>query len=615
MNDERKAINKVVRLKRDTDKSIKTKLTEEQRKVQIKKWTTFYRRNIDIYAEERLRIKLRPFQRIMLHLMGRSQVWFGICSRASSKTFIVALFCVCVCLLKPYTEAVITASTIDQGRKMVEQKIKNELIKKLSPILKYLYEQGQIKIKASKDEVEVEFFNGSTIKVLPAMDSSRGARATILVYEECRLLKKGDVDSIFEPMLHPRQSIFLQKEGYSSDKDYYEEGISIYITSARYKAEWYFRLFKKVVVESFVNRKVPYNFFAADIYTSLKYGLKTEGEWAKIRKTSAESDVRMEYLNEAMGEVEDAYFPLELLKKCQRLHKAFRPPTDIEATSNRKSLNREKKHNETRILVVDFAFSTTTNKYEANDNTVIECMSGFYDKGEIVSNLDYLETLSGGQSELTQKRIRELFYDYKADYLLIDLRSGGEIYYNDLTKPYIHPARDKDRWDESGFTVVSDMKYHFLSEAKINELQSRTIDVKAKSVIIPIQGTPDFNDLMWRNLRSAMVDNKMRLLIDEIEFDNELVKRSDYYKMTNRERMLEKLPFTQTEFLVQEAIQLRKEIREGKIKLKEPRSFTKDRIVALGYGNMFFNKLENKLSKEDQVDDFDEEAWKNIIQV
>jgi hypothetical protein len=107
----------------------------------------------------------------------------------------------------------------------------------------------------------------------------------------------------------------------------------------------------------------------------------------------------------------------------------------------------------------------------------------------------------------------------------------------------------------------------------------------------------------------------LRLLIDEIEFENELVKRSDYYKLTNQERMLEKLPFTQTEFLVQEAIQLRKELREGKIKLKEPRSFTKDRIVALGYGNMFFNKLENKMSKEAQADDFDESAWENIIQV
>ena len=96
-------------------------------------------------------------------------------------------------------------------------------------------------------------------------------------------------------------------------------------------------------------------------------------------------------------------------------------------------------------------------------------------------------TKSVSVKELEEKiaRIRELFYDYKADYLLIDLRSGGEIYYNDLTKPYIHPIRDKDKWDKSGFTVVSDMKYHFLSEAKINELQSRAIDVKAKGVIIP----------------------------------------------------------------------------------------------------------------------------------
>ena len=198
MTNERRELNKVIRLKRETEKSTKAKLTEKERITQIKKWTTFYRRNIDIYAEERLRIKLRPFQRIMLHMMGISQVWFGICSRASSKTFVVALYCICTYLLKPYTEAIITASTVDQGRQMVERKIKNELINKLSPILKYMYEQGLMIIKTSKDEVEISFFNGSFIKVLPPIDSSRGQRSTILVYEECRLLKKGDVDSIFE---------------------------------------------------------------------------------------------------------------------------------------------------------------------------------------------------------------------------------------------------------------------------------------------------------------------------------------------------------------------------------------------------------------------------------
>ena len=52
MTNDRKGLNRVIQLKRETEKSTKPKLTEEQRKTQVKKWTTFYRRNIDIYAEE-----------------------------------------------------------------------------------------------------------------------------------------------------------------------------------------------------------------------------------------------------------------------------------------------------------------------------------------------------------------------------------------------------------------------------------------------------------------------------------------------------------------------------------------------------------------------------------
>ena len=61
MADDKKELNKLIQLKRSTEKSTKSKLTKEERITQIKKWTTFYRRNIDIYAEERLRVKLRPF--------------------------------------------------------------------------------------------------------------------------------------------------------------------------------------------------------------------------------------------------------------------------------------------------------------------------------------------------------------------------------------------------------------------------------------------------------------------------------------------------------------------------------------------------------------------------
>lgn len=607
------SIRQVILQKRDTEKSIKRKISPEKRKEQVKRWTTFYRRNLDIYAEERLRIKLRPFQRVMLYMMGISQTWFAICSRGISKTFMVALYSVCICLLKPYSEVVITASTIDQGRKMVEEKIKKELVKKLSPVLSYMYDNGMIVIKTSKDEVIVNFFNGSSIKVLPPLDSSRGERATVLVYEECRLLKKGDVDSIFEPMSHPRQAIFLQKEEYSQDKDYREESISIYITSARYKIEWFWRLFKKVVQESFLDSRVAYNFFAADIFTALKYGMKTEGEWSKIQKSNNDLDLRMEYKNEMVGETEGAYFAFELMRKCQRLHKAFKPLNELDAITGTNLDNKEKKPNEIRIIVVDLAFSNTVKKGGENDNTVIECLSGYYDKGEIVRNLDYLETVAGGESELTQRRIRELLYDYQADYLLLDLRSGGEVVYNNLTKPYRHPIRDGKRWDERGLTVVTDSSYHFVSDAKVEDLRNRTIDPNARPVIIPIQASLDFNDLMWRSLRTDMVDNKVRLLIDDLEFDAEMSKRKDYHKMTSQERVRERLPYVQTEFLINEAINLKQELREGKIKLKEPRSGTKDRIVVLAYGNLFFDKLENKMSKEEQRDDFDESAWANIM--
>jgi hypothetical protein len=58
------------------DKDLKNKRT--------KQWTTFYRRNMNLYATERLRIKLKPFQHIMLYLMGQSDVFFAICSRGLS---------------------------------------------------------------------------------------------------------------------------------------------------------------------------------------------------------------------------------------------------------------------------------------------------------------------------------------------------------------------------------------------------------------------------------------------------------------------------------------------------------------------------------------------------
>ena len=47
-------------------------------------------------------------------------------------------------LLFPYAEIVITSSTIPQATKMVKKKMEDELCKKLSSVLKYYYDNGDI---------------------------------------------------------------------------------------------------------------------------------------------------------------------------------------------------------------------------------------------------------------------------------------------------------------------------------------------------------------------------------------------------------------------------------------------------------------------------------------
>lgn len=606
-------LKEAIRLKNKNETDALRKLSPEEEKIQTKKWTTFFRRNIEIYIEHYLGINLHPFQRIMLHLMGTSQTFFAICSRALGKTFIVGLFCMAKCLLFPYSEVVITASTSDQGAIMVREKIQAELIGKLSHVLKYYYDNGLIEVTTAKDNVGVTFFNGSTIRVLPPIDSSRGPKATIIVYDECRTLKKSDIDSIFEGMTRPRQALYMNKSPYSTDERLQEKAISIYITSARTKAEWFWRHFKKVVENCYKNEVVNYNFFAGDIFLAIKYGLKNMADLAKAKEEWDELDLRMEYYNEMLGEAEGALFTFEDFKRNQKLQKPFYPPTLEQFNLEEIPFFRKKALNETRILVVDFAFAGTTKSGQENDNTAFICMSGFYNQGEMIRQVDYLETHAGGYT-YTEHRLRELFWDYDADYLVFDLKSGGDVYYNELTDVLDHSARASDRWKSCGFTVSHDEKIQQAPAARLEELRGRTRDRNAIPVLIPIIGSPETNSIIWQQLKSTMNKNKIKFLIDDIEVQTKLNTQKSFRDKSREERTRILLPYVQTNLLIAEGIEIQAEWSSDKLKVQEPRSGTKDRIISLAYGNYFFHLLENKKAKLSQDEEFNEDDW-NLVYV
>lgn len=603
-------LEKLIKERKQKEEKRKKPIDPEVKKKRLKSWTSFYRRNINLYASHRLQIKLHPFQHIMLYLMGVSQVFFAICSRGASKSFLVALYGICKALLNPYSEIHITATTINQAKKMVKNKMENELCKKLSPILKYFYENGMIKFSYGKDEIRVDFpFNGSTIWVDPADEQSRGGRSTLNIYEECRLLKKGTIDSVFEKMAHPRQAMFMNDAKYSGDERWIEECQSVYITSARFKNEWFWNTFKTVVTEFFNNKRIAYNFFASDIFLSITYGLKTKADYYKARKTSSESDFQMEDLNIMIGEAENAFFTRDMFKKNQVVKKAWTYPTIEDIVNSTNLKNREKQNNEYRLLWIDYAFSNTTSQ-EENDNSVIGCLSLIYEDGKMKRLNDFITTHSASDSFGMEQKIREMFWWYKCDYVVLDLRNGGELAYNNLTKEWKHPQLSDNQWNPHGFTVCNEMDLQVVPQNKIDDLKARTVDQQAIPCIIPIVGTAELNSIMWLDLQSRLRNEEISVLIEDIDFERNFEETKEYYTLSIEDKTIIRLPFVQSMELIKEATNLSQEWREGKVKLSEPRSGTKDRIVALSYGNYIGTLIQNKLDKNNNnSNDIDLSEW------
>ena len=194
-------------------------------------------------------------------------------------------------------------------------------------------------------------------------------------------------------------------------------------------------------------------------------------------------------------------------------------------------------------------------------------------------------------------------------YLKNLLRNGGEVMYNDLTKPRKHPQRSENEWNEHGFTVSNNLKYHTITQQKIEDLISRTIDPEAIPCLIPMQGTTELNSNMWLDLQKKLRDGEIDLLIEDIEFEQQMEDVKEYYSATDEERMNIKLPYIMTEALINEAINLSQEWREGKVKLTEPRTGTKDIIVSFAYGNYVSSLIINDLEKQDNNDEINLDEW------
>ena len=156
------------------------------------KFLSYYRYYVDEFAVDILGMtNLFPFQRLLLRAMGRfPNVMFIMC-RGLTKSYIAAIFIVCMAILYPGISIGIVSGNGNQARMVVKQKIEGELNKNEN------IKREIANIKSSLDDCSVTFKNGSIIRAFNLGMNQKGdsARGKFFAspYRNIRKLKEGEL--------------------------------------------------------------------------------------------------------------------------------------------------------------------------------------------------------------------------------------------------------------------------------------------------------------------------------------------------------------------------------------------------------------------------------------
>lgn len=560
-------------------------------------WVTFFRRNLHRFAMDYLGLKLHLYQVIWLYLMGISQFFVTIASRASAKSFLIALYGCCRCILYPGSMVVLCSSTRGQSKLLVAEKIEKELMHYSPQLRKEIAD-----IKTNQNEVIVKFRNNSTIKVVTASDTARGNRSTVVVREECRQIKKNIDDSILSPFQIVRPTPYNMTEYYSKIDELQEEPIDIYISSSWFDNQSDDTWMWSVVDQAFEGmlKGDPMCLLAFDESIALKHRIKTMRYFQTEKKKQDPITWELEFLNTRLKENRSAFFSYKMMADNQRAKLPFYPRTLIDFKTGKKNpFDIPKQKGEVRVLACDMAF--VENK--KNDNSIFSCIrllpecTTYKRDGSEDLTIDngyrrvvcYLESIQGGDTTRQAVRIRELYEDFSADWLVLDTRNGGIVVYDLLAKVMYDEERG--------------VEYSPLSCMNDDSIASRIKIEGAIPCIYAVNASQKLNSDIAIDLRRILDAKKIDLLVSlETASEEILPNFKEYTSAIDLDlQLFYESPFLETQALISETTGLlyEKKPQTGAIVISEQGTNRKDRYTSVSYGSYFASLLEKDLLSND----------------
>lgn len=553
-------------------------------------WCSFWRRNLHLFVRDYLKLSLYPYQQIAIYKMGISNFICMIASRNDAKSFIIALYACCRCILYPGTLFVIGSATKGQSKLMVSAKIQDELMQWSKPLAAEIE-----KVSTSVNDTYVKFRNTSKIIVYTANDNARGNRSHASCREEFRQIDKKIEDSVISPFQTVRNRPYMRKnignKLYGDISILQENPVDIYISSSWIDdGNWMWGIVDQAFNGMLKNDGSVLLTFDESI--TLKHHLKTMKQMKREKKKQDPVTWKTEFLNLKVKDSLSSYFTYKMLMDRQVSKHVFYPKNILDFKSNRRNKYAiPKQDNEVRVISNDIAFVAG----QKNDNSVYSCIRAIPENITYETNngsveirqgyrrqYPYIESNQLGDTTKQAIRIRQLYEDFESDFIVIDTRNGGlQVLY----------ALEKVLYDEE-----RGIEYSPLCCMNNEDYAKVCIDPGAKKCIYAINATQTLNSDIAISFRKNLVENKIDFLVNfNIAKEEILQNNKEYIEEVDVEKQVEfERPFLETQAMISECAELQYEKmpQTGVIKIQEKGKNRKDRYTSCSYGSYFIDQLE-----------------------
>ncbi len=565
-------------------------LSNQNNVLHVMAWCSFWRRNLHLFVRDYLKLSLYPYQQIAIYKMGISNFICMIASRNDAKSFIIALYACCRCILYPGTLFVIGSATKGQSKLMVSAKIQDELMQWSKPLAAEIE-----KVSTSVNDTYVKFRNTSKIIVYTANDNARGNRSHASCREEFRQIDKKIEDSVISPFQtvrnRPYMRINIGNKLYGDIPILQENPVDIYISSSWIDdGNWMWGIVDQAFTGMLKNDGSVLLTFDESI--TLKHHLKTMKQMKREKKKQDPVTWKTEFLNLKVKDSLSSYFTYKMLMNRQVSKHVFYPRNILDFKNNRKNKYAiPKQDNEIRVISNDIAFVAG----EKNDNSVYSCIRAIPENITYETNngsieirqgyrrqYPYIESNQIGDTTKQAIRIRQLYEDFESDFIVIDTRNGGlQVLY----------ALEKVLYDEE-----RGVEYSPLCCMNNEDYAKVCIDPGAKKCIYAINATQILNSDIAIAFRKNLVENKIDFLVNFNTAKEEILQNNkEYIEEIDVEKQVEfERPFLETQAMISECAELQYEKmpQTGIIKIQEKGKNRKDRYTSCSYGSHFIDQLE-----------------------